>query len=125
MFSMLKSLKSTLSNVNSISEDLLGPEEDLTGVPVEDEAANDLEIALNKARKLQQKRKADPERKVMRRVQRVGLDDAMEGDDESARLGANITLNSTSEFCRALGDIPTYGQAGNRDEDEEELLVRS
>ncbi len=79
---------------------------------------------MNKARKLQQKRKADPERKVMRHVQRVGLDDAMEGDDESARIGANITLNSTSEFCRALGDIPTYGQAGNRDEDEEELLVR-
>lgn len=25
-----------------------------------------------------------------------------------------ITLNQTAEFCRTLGDIPTYGQSGNR-----------
>lgn len=38
--------------------------------------------------------------------------------------GRNITLNQTSEFCRSLGEIPTYGMAGNRREDEEdELLV--
>lgn len=30
-------------------------------------------------------------------------------------------LNSTAEFCRTLGDIPTYGLSGNREE-EEELL---
>ena len=36
-----------------------------------------------------------------------------------------IVLNGTSEFCRSLGDIPTYGQAGNRaEEEEDELLVR-
>jgi len=39
------------------------------------------------------------------------------------RLGGSIVLNSTAEFCRTLGDIPTYGQAGNRDEDEQELYV--
>lgn len=37
--------------------------------------------------------------------------------------GGSIVLNSTAEFCRTLGDIPTYGLAGNRDEDAEELLV--
>lgn len=31
-----------------------------------------------------------------------------------------IVLNSTAEFCRTLGDIPTYGKAGNREEEEEE-----
>ena len=29
-------------------------------------------------------------------------------------------LNSTAEFCRTLGDIPTYGKAGNREEEEED-----
>jgi hypothetical protein len=35
----------------------------------------------------------------------------------------SIVLNATSEFCRALGDIPTYGQAGNREEDKDELSL--
>jgi hypothetical protein len=37
--------------------------------------------------------------------------------------GGSIVLNATAEFCRTLGDIPTYGLAGNRDEDAQELLV--
>lgn len=37
--------------------------------------------------------------------------------------GGSIVLNSTAEFCRTLGDIPTYGLAGNRDEDAQEMLV--
>lgn len=36
--------------------------------------------------------------------------------------GASIVLNSTSEFCRTLGDIPTYGQSGNREEIERDEL---
>jgi len=32
-------------------------------------------------------------------------------------------LNSTAEFCRTLGDIPTYGKAGNREEEEDESLM--
>ena len=40
----------------------------------------------------------------------------------SDRSGA-ITLNSMAEFCRTLGDIPTYGQAGNRDENTQEFMV--
>lgn len=35
----------------------------------------------------------------------------------------NIVLNSTAEFCRTLGDIPTYGQAGNREENNQEFMV--
>lgn len=38
------------------------------------------------------------------------------------RAGA-IVFNATSEFCRTLGEIPTYGLAGNREE-QEELMVR-
>ena len=46
----------------------------------------------------------------------------METDSDKPE-GVSIVLNATSEFCRALGDIPTYGQAGNREEDKDELLV--
>lgn len=43
-----------------------------------------------------------------------------------SRRGPKIFLDGTSEFCRSLGDIPTYGQAGNRaEEEEDELLVRT
>jgi U4/U6.U5 tri-snRNP-associated protein 1 len=45
--------------------------------------------------------------------------DGMEEDP----LKNSIILNATAEFCRTLGDIPTYGMAGNRDEDEDELMV--
>ena len=34
----------------------------------------------------------------------------------------NIVFNATSEFCRTLGDIPTYGLSGNR-EDQEDIMV--
>lgn len=35
----------------------------------------------------------------------------------------NIELNSVAEFCRSLGDIPTYGMSGNRDEEADEMMV--
>lgn len=103
----------------------MGPEEDLTGVSVEDDAMNDLESALNKARKLKQKKRVEPEKKVLQHVRVVGMEEGSDDEETGSKLpGVNIVLNSTSEFCRTLGDIPTYGQAGNREEDEEELLVR-
>lgn len=42
-------------------------------------------------------------------------------EEDPERKGA-IVFNATSEFCRTLGEIPTYGLAGNR-EDQEELMV--
>lgn len=42
---------------------------------------------------------------------------------QAAGPGGSIVLNATAEFCRTLGDIPTYGLSGNREEDAQELLV--
>ena len=69
--------------------------------------------------------KMDPEKKVLQHVREVGMEEGSDDEEPSGSKlpGPNIVLNSTSEFCRTLGDIPTYGQAGNREEDEEELLV--
>ena len=44
-----------------------------------------------------------------------------EEEEDPERKGA-IVFNATSEFCRTLGEIPTYGLAGNREE-QEELMV--
>ena len=44
-------------------------------------------------------------------------------EEDSEVIVGGIVLDSTAEFCRTLGDIPTYGQAGNRDVDAEELMV--
>lgn len=65
---------------------------------------------------------------AVRRLARAGpgLDADMGVEPEEAgaepeRKGA-IVFNATSEFCRTLGEIPTYGLAGNR-EDPQDLLV--
>ena len=49
----------------------------------------------------------------------------MKKEPDSPTRQASIVLNATSEFCRALGEIPTYGQAGNRDEIERDELAVS
>lgn len=43
-------------------------------------------------------------------------------DDNDPDKRNNIVFNATSEFCRTLGDIPTYGLSGNR-EDQEDIMV--
>ncbi len=50
-------------------------------------------------------------------------DEDEEGTSRSKKSVITMSLNSTSEFCRSLGEIPTYGMAGNRPEEEEEELM--
>ncbi|KAL1447956.1 hypothetical protein MTO96_006530 [Rhipicephalus appendiculatus] len=100
-------------------EDVVGPDEDLTGVAVEeDDTEHTLEAALTKARRLRLAEGSSlqkiAESARLARDQDDGVDEA-----NSAKA---IVLNSTAEFCRTLGDIPTYGMSGNRDEEAEELL---
>lgn len=47
-----------------------------------------------------------------------------DSDNEAGTSFKNefITLNQTAEFCRTLGDIPTYGQSGNRGVDANEIM---
>ncbi|XP_066987949.1 U4/U6.U5 tri-snRNP-associated protein 1 [Macrobrachium rosenbergii] len=57
----------------------------------------------------------------MLKGKRVEVDDEEEPMDESS--GALLmTLNTTDEFCRTLGDIPTYGLSGNRAEEDQTML---
>lgn len=43
-------------------------------------------------------------------------------DGEGSNKFDFITLNATAEFCRTLGDIPTYGMSGNRGVDANEMM---
>jgi len=70
-----------------------------------------LQLALKKARKLKQLETID---------KKPDLADLLVKTEYNDNAQGAIVLNSTAEFCRTLGDIPTYGRAGNREEEEEE-----
>uniref|UniRef100_A0A670ZNK9 Spliceosome associated factor 1, recruiter of U4/U6.U5 tri-snRNP n=1 Tax=Pseudonaja textilis TaxID=8673 RepID=A0A670ZNK9_PSETE len=97
--------------------------EDPDSPPVleEDEAEMELQKQLEKGRKLRQiQQLKDSGEKVIEIVRTLGRSRSQEDDAELEKKGA-IVFNATSEFCRTLGEIPTYGLAGNREEQEELL----
>ncbi|GFG38346.1 hypothetical protein Cfor_05693 [Coptotermes formosanus] len=83
-----------------------------------EESELELQIALKKARKLKLQEAVTESKNSIEKVAKSIL----EGNSEGNLEGGSIVLNATAEFCRTLGDIPTYGLAGNRDEDAQELL---
>ncbi|XP_059198789.1 U4/U6.U5 tri-snRNP-associated protein 1 [Centropristis striata] len=84
----------------------------------EDEAEQELQKQLEKQRKLKQKQLLkDSGEKVAQQIKKL---DKGDNDDDPERKN-NIVFNATSEFCRTLGDIPTYGLSGNR-EDQEDIM---
>ncbi|KAB5548783.1 hypothetical protein PHYPO_G00059570 [Pangasianodon hypophthalmus] len=86
----------------------------------EDEAELELQKQLEKQRKLKQKQLLkDSGEKVVEHLQVLGRPGEDGADDPDKKN--NIVFNATSEFCRTLGDIPTYGLSGNR-EDQEDIM---
>lgn len=88
------------------------PIEISTDIKLEDDKDDILEKALHKTRKIRQKENIITE--ILK-----STDIKAENPDEEYENNAAITLNATAEFCRTLGDIPTYGKSGNREENEE------
>ncbi|XP_068151153.1 U4/U6.U5 tri-snRNP-associated protein 1 [Drosophila tropicalis] len=101
-----------------------------TQIKLELDDDDDLERVLSKARKLKQKeniiKKSLPI--DVASIQRdIKPEPVQEGNTATSGIilsGAdnNIVLNATAEFCRTLGDIPTYGMAGNRNEDSNDMM---
>ncbi|XP_067877746.1 U4/U6.U5 tri-snRNP-associated protein 1 [Heterodontus francisci] len=85
----------------------------------EDEAEIELQKQLEKQRRLRQSHKQSSD-KVVDIAKKLKSDRKDEDEDDLERKGV-IVFNATSEFCRTLGEIPTYGLAGNREEQEELL----
>lgn len=91
--------------------------DDIPDVKVEADD-EDLEHVLSKARRLKQKNSVI-KKTIELDEMKTEIKMETEGSDEEAIVfndGGHITLNQTAEFCRTLGDIPTYGMAGNRDD---------
>ncbi|XP_028272073.1 U4/U6.U5 tri-snRNP-associated protein 1 [Parambassis ranga] len=99
----------------SDDEDFAPPE---PAVIEEDEAELELQKQLEKQRKLKQKQLLkDSGERVAEQIR-----GHLKGDSDSdLEKKNNIVFNATSEFCRTLGDIPTYGLSGNR-EDQEDIM---
>jgi U4/U6.U5 tri-snRNP-associated protein 1 len=101
------------------TEDVPVPEDILSNMKIEpDDSELELQIALKKARRLKLQEAVTESKNGVEKVGESALERNSEGNPE----GGSIVLNATAEFCRTLGDIPTYGLAGNRDEDAQELL---
>lgn len=99
----------------SDDEDFAAPE---PAVLEEDEAEQELQKQLEKQRKLKQKQLLkDSGEKVAEQLKMI----SQKGNDKESEKKNNIVFNATSEFCRTLGDIPTYGLSGNR-EDQEDIM---
>lgn len=80
-----------------------------TDIKLEDDKDEILEKALHKTRKMKQKENL---------VAEIIKSTPVKSESEE-NLEGSIVLNATAEFCRTLGDIPTYGKSGNREETEE------
>ncbi|KAG5843897.1 hypothetical protein ANANG_G00155770 [Anguilla anguilla] len=88
----------------------------------EDEAEQELQKQLEKQRRLKQKQMLrDSGEKVAEQVKVLVTQGGARDDDDDPDRKNNIVFNATSEFCRTLGDIPTYGLSGNR-EDQEDIM---
>ncbi|XP_064262511.1 U4/U6.U5 tri-snRNP-associated protein 1 [Passer domesticus] len=88
----------------------------------EDEAEQELQQQLERSRRLRQLRELREAggEKVLELL-RGGSGGVPGGPDP--RGGGSIVFNATSEFCRTLGEIPTYGLAGNREEQDELMAL--
>lgn len=95
--------------------------EDLSGIQLTvDDSAIELRQAMEKAKRRKEKKNDSWDLEAMvSSIKREPMEEDIADDPNKT----SIVLNETAEFCRTLGDIPTYGMAGNRDEDEDELMV--
>ncbi|XP_037881836.1 U4/U6.U5 tri-snRNP-associated protein 1 [Glossina fuscipes] len=92
-----------------------------------EEDDDDLERILAKARKVKQKeniiKKSLPIDADLLKAEiktETNNDDGQTSDEQGK--DGHIVLNATAEFCRTLGDIPTYGMSGNREEASNDLM---
>lgn len=81
----------------------------------EDDKELELQLALKKAQRLKEWQSSS--------IEKVTETIKQEPTSLEENQSGNIVLNATAEFCRTLGDIPTYGLAGNREENGQELMV--
>ncbi|GFS60678.1 hypothetical protein NPIL_117051 [Nephila pilipes] len=95
---------------------------DLSNVKIEeDQVEKELHSALSKAKKLKERKiMASAPEKVIEILNSVN--GSTSDPQKASKSGANIELNSVAEFCRTLGEIPTYGMSGNREDEADDMV---
>ncbi|XP_033123478.1 U4/U6.U5 tri-snRNP-associated protein 1-like [Anneissia japonica] len=91
-------------------------------VVIEDDAALELQLALNKARRMKykkEKKDVDGDKLVAEAVKYAKGEEM----DTDSTTNPSIVLNATSEFCRTLGEIPSYSSAVPKEEDNEDEVM--
>uniref|UniRef100_A0A0N5AQA4 U4/U6.U5 tri-snRNP-associated protein 1 n=1 Tax=Syphacia muris TaxID=451379 RepID=A0A0N5AQA4_9BILA len=103
------------------SDDNLVGGVDLTGVVIDDDAEDELAAVLDRARKIRQVENkktsddADAAAKVRQMLSEHSIkQEVMDEDEQNSDDKGGVIIDSTMEYCRNLGEIPTYGLAGNR-----------
>ncbi|CAB3224039.1 unnamed protein product [Arctia plantaginis] len=81
----------------------------------ETEPDTELQAALARARRLRQAELVEQTQFKVPKVEDILESVKEEPQPEQVSQGGSMVLDATAEFCRTLGDIPTYGLAGNRD----------
>lgn len=107
------------------TDDVPSMKPDTSDMKLEDDD-NELEHMLSKARRLKQSEALIKHSLPMSattiktEIKSEQASDNEDNDDDGREHF--ITLNSTAEFCRTLGDIPTYGRSGNREDDANDMM---
>jgi len=92
---------------------------------VDDEAGNELQMALERSRRQKQKKEENPEDDQSVHVEKMAqtvlaLPPKIEPKVSKKKNKSTIILDSTSEFCRTLGELPTIGEPAKQEEEEEQ-----
>ncbi|XP_071961912.1 U4/U6.U5 tri-snRNP-associated protein 1-like [Antedon mediterranea] len=91
-------------------------------VVIEDDAALELQLALNKARRMKYKKEqnqVDGDKLVVESL-KLERDVSMA---EDSTVNPSMVLNATSEFCRTLGEIPSYHSHIPKEEENEDEVM--
>ncbi|CAL2044278.1 unnamed protein product [Caenorhabditis brenneri] len=99
---------------------------DLTGVVIDDDAEEELSSILAKTRKVKQIDGKQMEEDVGKRVHEMLSTHGVkmeidEDEDVKPAKDGQIFIDSTSEYCRHVGEITTLGLGGNRNVDVSEV----
>ncbi|KAG0695209.1 U4/U6.U5 tri-snRNP-associated protein 1 [Chionoecetes opilio] len=117
------SLKELLEEQDQVkAEDFMDVVDD-TGDDVEQDD-RELQEALSRSRRAKIAQWNQPSsEKILDLVREKSTASPVE-EEEMAVEGEEVlmTLNTTDEFCRTLGDLPTYGLSGNRAEEDQSML---
>ncbi|XP_063612338.1 U4/U6.U5 tri-snRNP-associated protein 1-like [Penaeus indicus] len=86
----------------------------------------ELQEALARSRRAKLAQAAQPSsERITEQLKKEKVVEQVEPEDDAMKEDAAnlvMTLNTTDEFCRTLGDIPTYGLSGNRAEEDQSML---